>query len=162
MHELIIRSRAPLGGGSTVDDLDIKRRQGRGRVGQAEGRVVVLREMTLVRRRIGGQDRIPDDIPVVEIHPEHAHVAAGVELEQVALREVVAVLHHGGAGHVLILAVLYGHITDRATTEDREIALPDTAGIVQREVKMATEDNDLRVLLQNRCQCVRRPVVRQG
>ena len=123
--------------------------------------MIVFRQVPLVGCRIRGHDRFPDDIFVVEVHPQHTHVAAGVELEQVALREVVAVLHHGGAGHILVLAVLKRHITYRGASEDGEIALPYAARVVQREMEVATEHNRLRIFPQYRRQRIGRPVMRK-
>ena len=73
--------------------------------------MLILGKVSLVGCRIIGRERLTYHGIVVEVHPEQTEIAAGIELKQVALRELLAVLHHGCRLHILVAAILYRHIT---------------------------------------------------
>ena len=73
--------------------------------------MLILGKVSLVGCRIIGRERLTYHGIVVEVHPEQTEIAAGIELKQVALRELLAVLHHGCRLHILVPTVLNSHIT---------------------------------------------------
>ena len=112
MDKFIIDSGRPDCSCHTIlSQIDIERAELRSAIDERTCRMLILGKVSLVGCRIIGRERLPYHGIIVKVHPEQTEIAAGIELKQVALRELLAVLHHGCRLHILVPTVLNSHIT---------------------------------------------------